>query len=424
MPLDFVDTAAQIEGMADELRSRKELREHRLRNALDVMRDFPVDAYEERRRRGDFGGTAPEVKEPPDTVHGLPEAPHDHTVAAVDGSHIDVDRHLAARCFLINTGSVVLTYGSQPDVELEGRARLYARADEMVIHDPGGGADQRIEGAVLGAKRTAEEMLRLVEVVRSLPGDVPTLALVDGPLVMLGLIGGRGYGDFVRRELVEEGFAAALEELGALAAERPLALAGYVSMPGYTEAAAALRYVVCEERRFGDAMRGRRGALRQVRRRRAGPDDLRGAAGARRAVGAVRRVVGHHTGALPGHRHRLLLRQHGRRDRARRGADMDIRRRGGPRPRPLAGNRPGPAGPGLPRRPHGGTREGRNQRRRPPLLHRPGRAGPLRPGYAGADVGEGSVEAAAVAVRPPDLAYAKSQTEPKRSVLQRLQELV
>ena len=246
MPLDFVDTAAQIEGMADELRSRKELREHRLRNALDVMRDFPVDAYEERRRRGDFGGTAPEVKEPPDTVHGLPEAPYDHTVAAVDGSHIDVDRHLAARCFLINTGSVALTYGSHPDVELEGRARLYARSDEMVIHDPGGGADQRIEGAVLGAKRTAEEMLRLVEVVRSLPGDVPTLALVDGPLVMLGLIGGRGYGDFVRRELVEEGFAAALEELGALAAERPLALAGYVSMPGYTEAAAALRYVVCE----------------------------------------------------------------------------------------------------------------------------------------------------------------------------------
>ncbi len=245
MPLDFVDTAAQIEGMADELRSRREVREHRLRNALDVMRDFPVEAYEERRRRGEFGGAAPEVKEPPDTVHGLPEAPYDHTVAAVDGSHIDVDRHLAARCFLINTGSVALTYGSRPDVELDGRARLYARADEMVIHDPGGGADQRIEGAVLGSKRTAEEMLRLVEVVRSLPGDLPTLALVDGPLVMLGLIG-RGYGDFVRRELVEEGFAAALEELGALAAERPLALAGYVSMPGYTEAAAALRYAVCE----------------------------------------------------------------------------------------------------------------------------------------------------------------------------------
>ena len=245
MPLDFVDTAAQIEGMADELRSRQAVREHRLRNALDVMRDFPLEAYEERRRRGEFGWDAPEVKEPPNAVHGLPEAPYDHTVAAVDGSHIDVDRHLAARCFLINTGSVALTYGSSPGVELEDRARLYARADEMVIPDPGGGADQRIEGAVLGAKRTAEEMLRLVEVVRSLPGDVPTLALVDGPLVMLGLIG-RGYGDFVRRELVEEGFAAALEELRSLAAERPLAVAGYVSMPGYSEVAAALRYVVCE----------------------------------------------------------------------------------------------------------------------------------------------------------------------------------
>ena len=245
VPLDFVDTAAQIEGMADELRSRREVREHRLRNALEVMRDFPLEAYEERRRRGDFGWDAPEVKEPPNAVHGLLEAPLDHTVAAVDGSHIDVDRHLAARCFLINTGSVVLTYGSRPGVELEDRARLYARADEMVIPDPGGGAAQRIEGAVLGAKRTAEEMLRLVEVVRSLPADVPALALVDGPLVMLGLIG-RGYGDFVRRELVEEGFAAALEELRLLAEERPLVVAGYVSMPGYSEAAAALRYTVCE----------------------------------------------------------------------------------------------------------------------------------------------------------------------------------
>ena len=261
MPLDFVDTAAQIEGMADELRSRREVREHRLRNALEVMRDFPLDAYEERRRRGDFGWDAPEVKEPPSAVHGLPETPYDHTVAAVDGSHIDVDRHLAARCFLINTGSVVLTYGSTPDVELEDRARLYARADEMVIHDPGGGAAQRIEGAVLGAKRTGEEMLRLVEVVRSLPGDVPTLALVDGPLVMLGLIG-RGYGDFVRRELVEEGFAAALEELRLLAAERPLAVAGYVSMPGYSEAAAALRYAVCEGGASAAPVRGRRRAVR------------------------------------------------------------------------------------------------------------------------------------------------------------------
>ena len=75
MPLDFVDTAAQIEGMADELRSRREVREHRLRNALEVMRDFPLDAYEERRLRGDFGWDAPEVKEPPSAVHGLPEAP-------------------------------------------------------------------------------------------------------------------------------------------------------------------------------------------------------------------------------------------------------------------------------------------------------------------------------------------------------------
>ncbi len=245
MPLDFVDTASQIEGMAEDLRSQQDVYQRRISNALEAVRDFPLDEYTARRSRGEFGLDAPDVREPPSAAHSAPPAPDGFAVAAVDGSHIDVDRHLAARCFLINTGSVSLTYGKPAQAELEGRAQLYASVDDMVIRDPDGGGEQRIEGAVLGAKRNVEEMRRLVEVVRSLPADTPTLALVDGPLVMLGLVG-RGYGDFVARELVENGFASALEELRLLAEERPLALAGYVSMPGYSEAAAALRYSVCD----------------------------------------------------------------------------------------------------------------------------------------------------------------------------------
>ena len=231
--------------MAEDLRSRQELHERRFRNALDAVRGFSVEEYEARRRRGDFGLDAPGVRELPSAVHPAPDAPDDFTVAAVDGSHIDVDRHLAARCFLVNTGSAALTYGTSPGAELEGRARLYAKAEEMIIRDPDGSGQQRVEGAVLGAKRTVEEMRRLVEVAQSLPDDAPVLALIDGPLVMLGLVG-RGYGDYVRRELVEDGFAGSLEELRLLAEERPLALAGYVSMPGYGDVTSALRYAVCE----------------------------------------------------------------------------------------------------------------------------------------------------------------------------------
>ena len=40
-----------------------------------------------------------------------PEVPKDWTAVSVDGSHIDVDRHLPLRCFLINLGGCAITYG-------------------------------------------------------------------------------------------------------------------------------------------------------------------------------------------------------------------------------------------------------------------------------------------------------------------------
>ena len=40
-----------------------------------------------------------------------PEAPRDWVAVSLDGSHIDVDRHLPLRCHLINLGGCVITYG-------------------------------------------------------------------------------------------------------------------------------------------------------------------------------------------------------------------------------------------------------------------------------------------------------------------------
>ena len=41
-----------------------------------------------------------------------PEVPQDWVALSVDGSHIDVDRHLPLRCHLINLGGCVITYGA------------------------------------------------------------------------------------------------------------------------------------------------------------------------------------------------------------------------------------------------------------------------------------------------------------------------
>ena len=41
-----------------------------------------------------------------------PDVPQDWTALSVDGSHIDVDRHLPLRCHLINLGGCAITYGA------------------------------------------------------------------------------------------------------------------------------------------------------------------------------------------------------------------------------------------------------------------------------------------------------------------------
>ena len=246
MSLDLTNTAVQIEGMSLDLKARQSEREQRLDNALRAIDGFSPDGYDlARARSGDAPGwKVPRVLEPPGSRFAPPPLPQDFSVVGADGSHIDVDRHLPVRCFLINTGISVLTYGTHPSAELSNRPRLYARDDELAIRDAATYQEQAIEGAVLGAKRAVEEIRALVEVARELPSGTPTLALLDGSLLMLGLVG-QFYHDFVLRELVEEGFLGALEELREMAAARPLVVASYISLPRHSEVVNALRLMVC-----------------------------------------------------------------------------------------------------------------------------------------------------------------------------------
>ena len=168
-----------------------------------------------------------------------PGPPSDFCVAAVDGSHIDVDRHLAVKCCLINIGSCVLTYGSTPNAVLVNRPKLYASEEELRIRSRGAPyQEQAVQGAVLGVLRAVEEIRGLVDAVRELPPDLPTLALMDGTLIMFL---GRGTPDFVVEELVQRGFVRALDELRTLASERALALASYISLPASSEFMSSLR---------------------------------------------------------------------------------------------------------------------------------------------------------------------------------------
>ncbi len=242
MSLNLSNTALQIDGMAADLKARQSGRARRLRNALRIIRGFSLDDFNLRVKQAgaDLAWDVPRVLDAPASRYVPLPPPPDFCVAAADGSHIDVDRDVPVRCFLINTGVAVLTYGSSPNARLSNRPRLYARDDELVIRDADGRREQSIEGAVLGAKRTVEEIGALVEVVRDLPKSTPALALLDGSLVMMGLVG-RGYDDFVGRALIEQGLVKALGEFRGMARARPLAVAGYISLPRSAEVVSALR---------------------------------------------------------------------------------------------------------------------------------------------------------------------------------------
>ena len=244
MSLDLNSTAAQIDGMAQALRERRQAREERVAHAIAALRTFDLYAYETRRAESEHAEHLPGVPDRPAAVHDAPPAPSDFRVAAVDGSHVDVDRHMPARCFLINIGVSVLTYGTAPDADLRNEPTLYARDDELAIRDPATYREQAIEGAVLGAKRTVEEFKALARTVAGLPDATPALALVDGPLALIGLAGA-GNQDFVLRELVEEGYGREMDRLAELSRERPMSLAGYVSLPGSAEVTRALRLLEC-----------------------------------------------------------------------------------------------------------------------------------------------------------------------------------
>ena len=246
MSLDLNVTASQIERMAGDLRAGQREKNERLEMALRTIAEFPLDKYARclERDEGEAGWAVPSLSTPPDLKYKLSGTYSDCRVVGVDGSHIDVDRHLPARCFLINTGVAVLTYGSEPGAEFSSEPRLYAVDEDLVIRDPITFREQVIEGAVLGAKRAAEEILALAKVVRGLSGNLPTVALLDGSLLVLGISGPRNQ-DFVLRELVEEGIAKVLEELRDFAESRSFAIASYISLPAHTDIVNALRFVGC-----------------------------------------------------------------------------------------------------------------------------------------------------------------------------------
>ncbi|MFW6125653.1 MAG: DNA double-strand break repair nuclease NurA [Chloroflexota bacterium] len=245
MPLDLAQIAAQIEGLAVNLKEQAEEWTARYELALSLLRTADTGSLSPKASVSKttwlVAGIASGLRE----HYAAPPCPSEFTVIATDGSHIDVDRHLSVRCSLINVGKVLMRYGAAPDAVLESEASLLF-GDELMIAGPAG-RQEWLEGALLGVRRSVEELRALVGIAERVPASMPTLALIDGSLILLGLAardfdGGRSY---VREELLDRGFLDALDRMQRTGKDRALALVSYISFPRSTEVVNVLRLALC-----------------------------------------------------------------------------------------------------------------------------------------------------------------------------------
>ena len=245
MSLDLGETIIQLDQLSENLGRNHASRRDRLARLLADAATVAPELARQRTRQFHEPFLAAQIM---DTLLGdippLP-APTDWAAASVDGSHIDVDRHLPVSCYLLNLGGCVLTYGSGSNAEFFSKPHLAARPEELYLQNPERPVEEEaVTGNLLGLRRTIRELTTLLEVVRECPPDIPALALVDGTLVLWGLAG-HGYRDFVRDHIIKEGLLPALDGFRQLAEERPVTLAAYVSLPRSAEVANAIRRCLC-----------------------------------------------------------------------------------------------------------------------------------------------------------------------------------
>jgi hypothetical protein len=245
MPLDLSKLIGQIVDLAAGLKSKAGERQAKLEFALKTLKSSAADLDELKQKVESSKTTwlVAGLRDGLDIGIAAQRCPDDFIVLASDGSHIDIDRHQSAHCFLINIGMAQLQYGAHPDAYLSNFPSLYFKDSDMVITSADG-HQIPIEGQLLGIKRGIEECRCLAERVKELDADLPVVSLLDGSLILWRLAE-QVYPDFVVSELLLNGLLKHLSRLNQLCRGRFLAVASYISYPRSTEVVNLLRLAVC-----------------------------------------------------------------------------------------------------------------------------------------------------------------------------------
>ena len=244
MPLDLPRLMPQIEAMASRLGAAQQEQRRHLQLALETLHKCDIVALKSKIAASRTTWLVADPMENPVQFYDPAACPVDYSVAAADGSHIDIDRHSLAHCYLINLGAILLRYGAEPDAHLLSQPMLYSEDADMVIADPSTGRQESVQGVLLGLKRTVAECQLLADLLGKLDGERLALGLLDGSLILWPLAR-QTFEAFVREAILDKGLLPSLTTAKELSRGRLLALASYISHPGSTEVVNTIRVALC-----------------------------------------------------------------------------------------------------------------------------------------------------------------------------------
>jgi hypothetical protein len=176
--------------------------------------------------------------QPPATTRSLPfAAPPEYSALATDGSHIPLDRHAIAPCYLLNVGEIALHYGSGERPHMVSRATLHYKEEEIYSGTASGDPVPLSERMVTN-KRLLAESAALAALIAQFH-ERTAVALVDDPLIVWTPA---GESDDAQKKVIVE-FCLMLD--AGMQARMPVA--GYVSRPGHRDVVGLLRKTLCPD---------------------------------------------------------------------------------------------------------------------------------------------------------------------------------
>lgn len=247
--LDFRKLISQIKEVGRDSQSDKEIGEEIVLRALDACDRAEAESEEFAKRLLEnqlsvFWPLA-QVLEPmadpqSHTGYQVYVDPANHTVVAADGSQIMPSHHEVHNCYLINIGSVVLSYGVEERALLDSQPKLYHKSEDLYPL-----IDKRrvhIDELQISMQRFLLELETISNLLNEHVDEfarrnLPVLALVDGSLIPWSL-------DKTPPAYQQE-FQLKLMALYETFAQRQIPLIGYVSQSRSTDVVNALRTFEC-----------------------------------------------------------------------------------------------------------------------------------------------------------------------------------